>query len=427
MSQKSINNQSLIQYSFISVPLAFAGFPLYVLAPDFYATHHGLSLNLLGSLLLGMRLFDAIQDPVIGWIADKVQGNFVRLIIMGGVMLCVSIFALFNNVFFSPILWFGCCMLVAISSYSLLTIILGTQATLWTEDKHDQTRIAGMREACGLMGLVMAVSMPTILSGITRAENIYKWYGGILAGLMVVGILCFSKIDFGPSKNNIKQSTENLLIDAAFRSLPRETLMLFAVYGLSMLASSIPAVLVIFYVRDWLGAEHFMGLFLVLYFLSGATGMQIWKKLSTYYGKYIAWGISNILAVIGFIGAFFLGKNDASLYAIICVISGLALGADLTLPPSILADHIHRHSNSRFAGMHYACLVFIAKISLAFASAITFFVLDFKGFKPAAHNSDEALIVLCVAYALIPCALKIMSAALLYMLFILRVNRREIQ
>ena len=318
-------------------------------------------------------------------------------------------------------------MLVAITAYSLLTIILGAQATLWIEDQYNQTRIAGMREAFGLIGLIMAVSMPSILSSMTHADNVYKWYGGILAGLMLVGIICFSKIDFSQSNHKIQQGKENVFIHAAFRSLPRETLMLFSVYSLSMLASSIPAVLVIFYVRDWLGAEHLMGLFLLLYFLSGAAGMPIWKKLSNAYGKYRAWGISNILAVIGFIGAFFLGKNDASLYAIICVISGLALGADLTLPPSILADHIHRHSNSRFAGMHYAYLVFIAKISLAFASALIFFVLDFKGFKPAAHNSDEALIVLCIAYALIPCVLKIMAAALLYILFILRVNRRESQ
>jgi glycoside/pentoside/hexuronide:cation symporter, GPH family len=58
MNSQIITTKSLIQYGFIAVPIAFAGFPLYVLAPDFYATRHALSLTLLGTILLAIRLFD---------------------------------------------------------------------------------------------------------------------------------------------------------------------------------------------------------------------------------------------------------------------------------------------------------------------------------------------------------------------------------
>ena len=421
MNAQTITGKSLLQYGFIAVPIAFAGFPLYVLAPDFFATQHGLSLTLLGTLLLIIRVVDAVQDPLIGWFTDRLQGQFSGLLAIAGAVLCLSIFGLFNGVIFSPAIWFCLCMLFAVSAYSVLTIVLGTQATLWTEDSTAQTRIAGAREAFGIIGLVIAVSTPTLLTQWVNADEVYRWYAGILLSLMLIGVISFFRLHWRPSvaistANHACISVPSPL--AALRALPAESVRLFAVYGLSMLASSIPAVLVIFFVRDLIGAEHLTGLFLLLYFLSGAAAMPLWKKISVRFGKYKAWCFANILAVAGFICAFFLSAGDVWPYAAVCVVSGLSLGADLTLPPSILADHIHARSNRACSGSHYAFLAFIGKASLALASAIALPILDVAGFKPRAMNSAVALATLSTAYALIPCVLKLGAAGLLYGFFI---------
>ncbi len=411
---QNIPSKSLLQYGFIALPVAFAGFPLYVLAPDFYATSHGLSLTLLGTLLLLVRLFDAVQDPLIGWLTDRFQGRFLSFIVVAGTILCLSVFGLFNLVIFSPVAWFALCMVFAVSAYSVLTIILGAQATLWTSDENDQTRLAGAREALGLVGLVIAVSMPTVLSRLTEPAHVYVWYAICLAVLMLAGIISFSMLPKVARARNM----QNLSLFSGLRRLPPETFRLLAVYAISMLASSVPAVLVIFYVRDLLGAENMTGLFLLLYFLCGAAAMPLWKYLSARLDKYKAWSLSKVLAAAGFIGAFFLGAGDIWPYIAVCIVSGLALGADLTLPPSILADQIHARKNTAHAGTHYALLAFIAKASLALASAIALPVLDMAGFKPQATNSEQALMTLSAAYALAPCVLKIISAGLLYCFFI---------
>jgi len=235
---------------------------------------------------------------------------------------------------------------------------------------------------------------------------------------MMGGIAGFSQVL--PAHSSVarlkKKQPVSLLL--GLRALSPDSLRLFTVYAISMLASSIPAVLVIFYVRDLLKAENLTGVFLFLYFLSGALGMPVWKNLSQRLGKYKAWCFSNLLAVTGFIAAFFLGAGNIWSYALVCVVSGVALGADLTLPPSILADDIHAKGNDRFSGMHYAFLAFIAKASLALASAIAFPALDAAGFKPHTPNTAGALLALSAAYALIPCALKLVAAGLLQILFI---------
>ena len=62
---------SLFHYGLIALPVAFAGFPIYLLAPDFYATQFGLSLTSLATVLLVLRFIDGIQDPFIGAFSDK--------------------------------------------------------------------------------------------------------------------------------------------------------------------------------------------------------------------------------------------------------------------------------------------------------------------------------------------------------------------
>lgn len=416
MKKQDVTRKSLLQYGFIALPVAFAGFPLYILAPDFYATNYGISLLLLGGLLLFIRLFDAIQDPLIGWMTDRMQGKFVIPANLAAIVLCLSIFFLFSKPALPPAFWFMLCMLLSISTYSMLTIILGAQATLWTNDKNDQTRIIGARETFGLIGIVIAVSAPSLLLLVSGIDRVYFWYTVILAILMaggVYGFWRFSRHNAPPAPAATGHHGVSL---SSLRSLPSQSRRLFAVYGLSMLASSMPAVLVLFYIRDLLDAENLSGLFLLLYFISGIISMPLWRNASMQIGKESAWAISMFFAVTGFITAAFLGPGDVWPYALVCVFSGLALGADLTMPPSILADHIHANGNVTYAGRHYAFLSFIAKASLACASAIALPILDIAGFVPRADNSQAALTTLAVTYALIPCALKLMAAVLLYTL-----------
>jgi GPH family glycoside/pentoside/hexuronide:cation symporter len=105
-------------------------------------------------------------------------------------------------------------------------------------------------------------------------------------------------------------------------------------------------------------------------------------------------------------------------YGLICLISGIALGADLALPPSILADNIHQSSAQDNTATQFSILTLLSKAALALASAIAFPLLDAAGFTPALSNSSSALLSLSIAYALIPCVIKLLAAALMYRLFI---------
>ena len=188
----------------------------------------------------------------------------------------------------------------------------------------------------------------------------------------------------------------------------------FAVCFLAHLAAAIPGVMVLFFIRDYLGVENLTGLFLFLYFIAGAALMGVWVKLADRIGKERAWLVSMLLAVATFIWAFFLQPGDVIAYGIICIFSGMALGADLALPPSILADRITRQKNEEEATQYYALIAFIPKMAIAIASGVSFIILDHLGFVVGQQNSLEVMQGLIVLYALVPCLIKLIAAYALW-------------
>ncbi len=412
----SLPRNALLHYGFIAFPIAFAGMPLYVHAPDFYTTEFQLSLSSIGLALLFLRFIDAIQDPLIGRLSDRFSHKRLLIMLMAALVLVLSFTGLFQPILQQgTLVWFAFMMLLATTAFSTLSINLNTAGGLWTRDSHQKTRITAFREAFGLAGLLLAVLLPAILMQNMTKMDTFLWVSGVLVFLVVIGIITFLtwyRRYFDDQTTPSVHRKESIL--TSLKAISSYTRRFFIIYGISMLASSIPAVLVLFFIRDRLGAESHTGLFLALYFLSGAAGMPLWQFASRRWNKYHAWIMAMCLAVATFFWAYFLGNGDIWQYAVICVLSGIAFGADLALPPSILADHIHAGQQEQHASLQFGVFAFLAKTVLAVASAIVFPLLDWSGFQAGQINSREALWTLSLTYAAIPCAIKLTAAFMLW-------------
>lgn len=418
MNTPKTTGRELWQYGFLALPVAFAGFPLYVLVPDFYATQYKLPLGLLGFILLALRAGDAFLEPWLGYASDRLRRAASLLLPCAGILLCASVYALFNQVIKIPILSLVVFMSSAVIAYSYLSISLAAFGALWTKVPEVQTRIASCREAFGLIGLVFAVSAPNFLARFFNQDQVYLVFS-LSLGILMIAALWLFVVWLRDHRNQLaKKEPRSRRIGVVFRTMSPSLRQFLVAYGVSMLASSIPAILVAFFVRDLLGAEPYTGIFLLVYFLAAAAGMPLWKTVSIKYGKYRAWLLATGLAVLSFVWAFFLGQHDIFAYGLVCVFSGVALGADLVLPPSILADTIHRHALQDDVATHFALLSLLAKLGLAVASAVALPLLDMSGFVPAGENSQSALLVLSIAYALIPCLIKLAAALLIYRLIL---------
>ncbi len=391
-------------YGFMAFPLAFAGLPIYLHAPDFYATSLGVSLSLLGFMLLGLRLVDAVQDPWIGSLSDRFADRRPLIIVFGLVLLGAGFWMIFHPATQVPLIWFAVSVLLCTTGFSIVSINLQSVGGLWKTNEGNRTIVSGVREAFGLLGLLCAAVVPVILSRLHGPQQAYHLLSLLFLPLLTVGGLLFL--------GWLKAAPLSLADASAPRASWREVLRspwqrrFFAVCLLNSLASSIPAVLVLFFIRDRLDAESLTGLFLVLYFLSGAISMMFWAALARRMGKVRAWRTSMGLACITFVWAVFLGQGDIPAFAAICILSGLALGADLALPPAILADHVAHTGQEADSTRLYAVLAFTTKAALALATGITLPLLGLLGYEPGQTATGHAALALNLAYAGLPCLMK---------------------
>lgn len=402
---------ALVAYGAFGMPLAMAALPLYVHLPRFYGEHLGVSLAALGVLLLVLRIADGLVDPLIGAWSDRGPSRRA-LIALSAPALAAGMIGLFSPPVTGEgplLLWLGASLALVYLAFSIATINHGAWGAELSSDPVERTRITAVREGLALVGVVIASVAPGVLGGA----------GGDDAGLprfaiafAVFTAFCVVLMWRAPVAARSAAPGGPLFARMALPLSDRLFRPLLAVFVANGIASAIPATLVLFFIADVLQAESRQGLFLALYFIAGAAGMPLWIRLSAAIGKVRAWALAMVTAIAAFVWAAFLGPGDVHAFAIICALSGLALGADLALPPSILADVIDRKGTMQSSGAYFGVWTLATKLNLALAAGIALPLLAALGYEPGA-TGERALDALAFVYAAVPCALKLVAVGTL--------------
>jgi GPH family glycoside/pentoside/hexuronide:cation symporter len=141
--------------------------------------------------------------------------------------------------------------------------------------------------------------------------------------------------------------------------------------------------------------------------------------LSRRIGKLRAWALGMLLAIASFVWAFALAPGDAFAFALICAASGAALGAELALPPALLADRLAARraqgEDTGGTGAYFGVWNFVTKFNLALAAGIALPLVSLAGYRVGAGDTAaQGLLALAAVYALLPAALKLAALALLW-------------
>jgi GPH family glycoside/pentoside/hexuronide:cation symporter len=411
-----LSRAALIGYSALALPLAMAALPIYVHVPKYYATALGAPLAWIGLILFAARFLDAIQDPFLGYLSDRAAaGRWARfrLILIGVPLLAAGFVALFQPPVTGAVAvswWLAGSLIIVSVGFSAASISYLAIGAELSADYHERTRITAARSALGIFGVLLAATLPELLS-----QRSGESAGLAQFSLMFVpALLLCSALTWRLTPRRAAAPTEAHWSWA--KSLAplrhREFRWLLAVLIPSGIAGAIPATLILFFVEDVLGTPRLSGAFLVAYFVAGALSMPGWVAISRRTGKKNAWLLGMLLAVAAFVWAFALGNGDVMPFAIVCVMSGVAYGAELALPPSILADVVDRDARERKAnGAYFGLWQMIEKLNLAAAAGIALPLVALLGYQPGLGGGTLAL---STSYALLPCAIKLVSIAILW-------------
>ncbi len=385
-------------YSLFAAFLASAGLPLYIHAPKFYVDEYGVSLAALGSALFVLRLLDVVQDPILGRLADRLRSRRGISVAIAGAMLALAMLGLFAvEPLFDPLWWFAVMLTVVFSTFSYLTICFYAQgvATAATLPEQGHLRLARWRETGALLGICAAAAAPVALGG----------YAGFALAFLLLAFAALLAM---------KQEWRGASIaSAGFGPVVQDSvarrLLLIALVNAAPVAVS--STLFLFFVESRLQAPGWEGPFLLLFFMSAALAAPFWGRLAEQLGaKSVLLG-AMLLSILAFASAIFLDAGDLWAFAIICVFSGAAIGADMTLLPALFARRMEEISPGASEG--FGLWSFVSKFTLAFAAVVLLPLLEMGGFQSGQTNSEGALQLLSYFYAGVPCVLKLIAIALL--------------
>ena len=179
---------TLLAYGALGVPLAFAGLPIYVHVPKFYAEAIGMDLALLGSILLFIRLLDAFIDPLIGLMSDRFRRSRTRLMLCAAPILLASYILLFTPPDRANMLWLVGCLALVYLAFSALMINYYAMALDVARSYHDNTRAAMFREGAMLCGVLIASILPGVLLASHKMREAYSLFSLALLPLLAAGL-----------------------------------------------------------------------------------------------------------------------------------------------------------------------------------------------------------------------------------------------
>ena len=388
-------------YAVFGAFLAAAGLPLYIHAPKFYVDEYGVSLAALGGVLGVLRLLDFVQDPLLGRLARMMEQRRALTVLIAVLTIVLSMLGLFAvPPPVAPLVWFAIMLTLVFSSFSYLTICFYAQGVTAADrlPAAGHVRVARWRETGALLGICAAAVAPVLLGGYARFALAFALLGGVALWAM---------------RGQWRGASVEAMALSGFMPVLRDRIALrLLMVGLVNAAPvAVSSTLFLYFVESRLGAPGMEGPFLLLFFLSAALGAPFWGRVAENIGAKRVLLAGMVLSIVAFGFAVMLGTGDVWAFGVICVASGLALGADMTLLPALFARRMARVSPG--ASEAFGLWSFVSKFTLALAAAFLLPLLQLGGFESGTDNSEDALWLLSLFYGALPCVLKLVAIALL--------------
>ncbi|MCC5872220.1 MAG: MFS transporter [Gammaproteobacteria bacterium] len=419
-----LKKSTLMAYSLTDMPVMMSIFPVMVFVPRFYANDLAVPLAVVGTIMLMVRMFDVVTDPLMGYISDHTRSRFGRRrpwIALATPIMMLSIYQLFmppeGAGAMHLLMW---SMLLSVSTTMMLIPYYAWGAEL-SPEYNERSRITGARAMMGVLGQFTAQAIPSL------ALLLFA-IGGSAAVLEIVGVtmliimpLCVA-ITLGKTPESqvtvksvvpIKAGLKLMWSNGPFKQL-------VVAFMIGSLGLSITTPLYLFFIADVLKAEDRAIYMLAFFYITNFASVPLWVWLAGRIGKHKAYIAS--FALIGCAHPFYmlLGEGDFWWMLPITIATGFAAGGfSQALPNSMKADVIDLdtlESGESRAGTFFSAWSFVQKAAASIGSAMAIFGLAMFGFEasPTANHSPEELWGLRFLFSTFPSIFFFAGAAVIW-------------
>ncbi|PSN20006.1 MFS transporter [filamentous cyanobacterium CCP5] len=370
-----------------------------------------------GLVLLIGKIWDAVNDPIVGYLSDRTQTRWGRRypwMIFGAIPFGLTFFLMWIVPEFlggAGLFWYY--VLASVLFQVFFTVVNLPYTTLTaelTQDYDERTELTAYRLASSVFGAVAVLVLGLVVSlQIENSQQQYVVLGALVSTLSVLPIFWCVWGTFPHARRRLEQ-TDALPKDLTtelpfFEQLRiafsnRAFLFVVAIYLFAWLALQMTASIIPFYATFWMGLDSY---FVVALLVQGTAiaMMFVVNLISRRVGKQSAFYIGMGIWVLVQIALFFLQPGQTTLLYVLCVIASLGVATAYVVPWAMLPDVIELdelQTGQRREGVFYAFMTLLQKVGLAGGLFLVGLALDVAGFSSEAPQQPESALLAIRAF-----------------------------
>jgi len=403
-------------------------FSMYLLF--FYTDIFGLPAAAVGTMFLITRIWDAINDPMMGAIADRTNtrwGKFRPYLLFGSIPFAVIGIITFTT----PNLSATGKLIYAYTTYTLMmmvyTVVNVPYSSLMgviTNDTNDRTSLASFRFIGAFSGGILVTATANyLIDYFSKGNNLsegYQWTVGVyavLAALFFILTFAGTKERLKPAREK-KSSLKNDLKDLAHNK--PWFIMLGA--GISVLIfNSLRDGSILYYFKYFIKSQEINLLgykfnlshselssaYMTIWLATNIIGVILAKPISSLIGKKKTFLISTISSAVLSILLYFLQPHQIILIFLLNILIGISAGIVLPLIWSMYADisdYSEWKSGRRAIGLIFSSSSMSQKFGWTLGGALSGWILAAFGFQPNVEQTDFSLLGIRLMISIIAAA-----------------------
>ena len=370
----------------------------------FYTDVVGITAGAVGTMFLIARIFDAVNDPIMGIIVDKTNlegGKFIpwiKLVIFLMPLTTVILFIKVGGGGINSLIYAYITYLIWGIIYTISDVPIFALATVMTHNSNERmTLISIGRIGAGLGSVIISLFFMTLLSKIA-------WTGTVLL-LATLALLSMLPLRYLGRERYVYQQKEVLSLKKIFSFvLNNKYLLIF--YGAIIMASltNTSTVSINYFAIYNLGNESYISTLTIANMIPMLLVPFVLPPLIKRYGKKKIFIMAFIVAILSSLVFYLIGYSNIVWVHLFTTIKGIA-----QVPTFMIGlftvdciEYGTYTTNERAEGISFSLQTFTAKLSAAVAGAISGFVLERVGYEAGVIQTPQTLNGIWNMYVLYP-------------------------
>jgi len=393
---------------------------------------------LASSALLVGKIWDAINDPLFGWLSDRTTSRFGKrrvYMIFGALPLAITIMLLW----FVPrglpdvwvFAWIAVTFLLFDTAWTLTNVPYYALTAELTDDYDERASLTAFRMVLGVPAYIVGAALTPALVGLFESKRIGYGWVGVIYGLLAAAVLWIAAAGLRERKE-ISQSKAHTpplqTLLATFRNKP--FVRLIVAYLVANVGFALIKTLLAYFLTYQLGMEAQVPLVMFLLLLFVALFLFPWKKVSDRLNKGPTYAAGLALGGLAVAATFLLPPGPTPWVYVIAIVAGIGFSAQWVFPWAMVPDVVEYdrlETGEHRGGMYYGVWGLATKLSDALGIAATGWVLQLFGYVPNVPQSAHTLFGIRLFFGLVPALFFVVALPLLIWYPITRASHAEMR